>query len=458
MDILLRDIEGTPFSYDERLDKSLRDIARKVQIIRSKGSLSPEALEKISEYFRIRSIYHSNAIEGNKLSIGETRRVIEEGLTISGQSLKDQAEARNLSHAIDFLHSVVSENRPIREFEIREIHNIILKGIDDLNAGRYREVDVEISGSEFPPTPVEKIKQEMADFARWLSRVTVSPERVSMMGIIYAAIAHTWFVQIHPFIDGNGRVARLLMNIVLMRYGFPIAIIMKEERQRYYDALEDSQAGDLSPFLSLMVDSIEDSVQEYESAIRNEIKLEEWVDNFALNFDGPDAFVRAQNEYEIWKSAMLLFKNTFQQIITRIDEATGTARFYFKEFDILDFDKYYRIRTSKHAKRTWFFRVDIRKGEEAARYLFFFGAPTGSMKKCCEVTLHISREEPAGSYHYEKLSNITSPNVPNLYEVGYHTPKEKYIKLLKTGRTKSEKMEDIIMKFLHDIRNNHFRE
>src|SRR2546428_5821930 len=128
----LREIPGSPYLYEAAQDKVIYDIAERVHQLREGGRLSPEVLYTIRQYFRIKNIYHSNAIEGNALDVGETRQVVEAGLTLTGKPLKDQAEARNLSHALDFLEQLAAQNTaPLSEVDVRQIHALVLKGIDD---------------------------------------------------------------------------------------------------------------------------------------------------------------------------------------------------------------------------------------------------------------------------------------------------------------------------------------
>jgi len=153
-----KNIDGTLYSYESVQDETIRAIAERVRAMRQAGRLSPEVLHHIRSYFRIKNIYHSNAIEGNVLNVGETRQVVEMGLTLTGKPLKDQAEARNLAHAIDFLEQLATHpERPILESDIRQMHAVVLKGIDDDNAGRYRSVPVEISGSAYKPPGPESV-------------------------------------------------------------------------------------------------------------------------------------------------------------------------------------------------------------------------------------------------------------------------------------------------------------
>ena len=451
----MREIKNTPFVYEESQQTAIEEIAKRVRALREGGRLSPAVLGVLRKYFKIKNIYHSNAIEGNKLTIGETRQVVELGLTITGKPLKDQAEAKNLSEAIDFLEDLAKGRSPIKEVDIRQIHQLVLKGIDDTNAGRYRSVEVRISGSEFTPTPPEKIRIEMQEFSNWLKETSVPESIGSPYGLLNAAVAHTWLVQIHPFIDGNGRVARLLMNLMLMRYGYPIAIITREDRARYYDALEIAQSSDLSPFIALLIESVYESLEEYEFAVQQQREQEEWAQSLASRFDAK-ALSRVRNEYEVWRSAMDLLRSYFRQTASLLNEEITFGAINFKEFGFLEFEKYLSLRLGESAKKTWFFRIDFHRGDTTVRYLFFFGYPSSLLKRTCDVTLHVAREEPEGSFHYERLEHIMTPNVPDLVEIGYHAKEESFAARLVNGRVSHGRIEDMGRKFFDDVIRRHF--
>ena len=430
--------------------------------MRKAGKLTDEALRHVRRHFRIKSIYHSNAIEGNTLDIGETRQVVEQGLTLTGKPLKDQAEAKNLGEALDFLEDLIgdSSNKPLTETDVRTLHQLVLQGIDDDNAGKYRAVPVEISGSDYSPPAPESVPAEMEEFGAWLASVSVANDNYGLSeAILYAAAAHTWFVSIHPFIDGNGRVARLIMNLVLMRYAFPIAIVTKEDRMRYYDALEESQASDLSPFISLVVECIEEILEPYEEAAKEQKARQEWIAAIGAKYSQADK-ARIKNEYEVWKSAMELLRGYFRQTVELLNESIFGGRIYFRDFDMLDFEKYWSLSERKSAKRTWFFRADFRIGDKSARYLFFFGSASWKIQREHEVavTLHLSREEPSNSFYYERLDNITALNVPNIVEIGYLPEKEQFVSIGKTGSSNLDKIEKIGKDFFDQVLKRHFQQ
>ena len=170
MVITYNSIEGSPYSFAPQLTEGLADLAKRVEELRFEGVLSPEVLGKIEKHFRMKTIYHSNAIEGNQLSLGETHLVVAQGLTISGKPLRDQAEAINLSQALEFLEELVRDTtHPLNETVIRQIHQLILKGINDEAAGTYRNIDVKITGSDVKPTSPESIPAEMRVLCDWLA-------------------------------------------------------------------------------------------------------------------------------------------------------------------------------------------------------------------------------------------------------------------------------------------------
>lgn len=450
-------IEGTSYEIDDSLLKRVQEIAEKVSSLREKGSLSPEFLGRLRRFFRIKNIYHSNAIEGNELDVGETRLVVEQGLTLTGKSLKDQSEAKNLSAALGFLEELAkTDSTPFTEADLRQLHQLVLKDIGNPDdAGGYRTVPVEISGSDYKPPGPESVLSEMQEFCGWLAKASVPGGKwQNSDGILVAAAAHTWFVRIHPFIDGNGRVARLLLNLILMRYGYPIAIITREDRNRYYDSLEISQASDLTGVASLIAECVEESLEEYEAARHEQRGHEEWAESITSKFQKKE-LTRAENQYEVWWSAMDLLKSVFRQTLEELNK--GPASAWFRDFGHLELEKYIALQSREPAKKTWFFQMNFKSGDRSVRYLFFFGYPSPPMRKQCRegASLVVSREEPAGSFYYEPLWKLTAPNVPSLTEIGYDSSREEFISH-KGGIVTVSKIETICRDFFEDVVQKHF--
>lgn len=197
-----------------------------------------EALQKIEEAFAIEYTYESNRIEGNTLTLQETELVVNEGVTISGKSMREHLEAINHAEAIDYIKDFAKSDIEISERTIQEIHALVLHGIDRRNAGCYRTVPVMISGSRHLPPQPYLIAKQMEDFilnSRQMEALKVHP-------VLIAAYLHDELVRIHPFIDGNGRTSRLLMNLYLLRKGFTIVNLKGSDTDKltYYTALEAS--------------------------------------------------------------------------------------------------------------------------------------------------------------------------------------------------------------------------
>lgn len=227
--------------------------------------LPPEAVKNLNDVFRVEWTYNSNAIEGNTLSLVETKIVLEEGLTIGGKRLQEHLEVINHSEAIDFVEECVNNSQPLDERTLKNIHYLVLKNIDNSNAGKFREINVRISGSKHTPPHFLQIKNEIEDLFKWYNE-----NKDHLHPVKLAALFHFKFVYIHPFSDGNGRTARLLMNLILLQNGYPPAVVKAENEYRlnYYLTLETASIEqNIEPFIRLITECVEDSLRTYLSAI-----------------------------------------------------------------------------------------------------------------------------------------------------------------------------------------------
>ena len=248
------------------MDKSLLQLQTKKLRLDSYKPLQNELIKNLEEWFRIELTYTSNAIEGNTLTRQETAMVVEEGLTVQGKSLTEHQEAINHAEAFDFIQPLVSKKREeLTARDILDIHSIILNKIDDTNKGRYRNVAVRLKGSQtILPNPL-KVPQLMEEFIKWLK--SNNPDHPVKIAID----AHFKLVSVHPFVDGNGRTARLLMNLILMQAGYPPAIVRKEDRSQYITSLEKGQTkDDLSDYYNLMIEAVDRSLDIYLEAVEPE--------------------------------------------------------------------------------------------------------------------------------------------------------------------------------------------
>ena len=228
----------------------------------SKRPIPSHIVRNLRSVYKVDWTYNSNAIEGNTLTLLETKLVIEEGLTTGGKTLKEHFEAINHAEAIDYVEDMISKKDDISHFFIKNIHRLILKNIDDDNAGKYRnKTNVRISGSRHIPPDFTVVQQEMDHLLEWYRE-----NKDHLHPVELSALFHFKFVYIHPFTDGNGRTARLLMNFILMQFGYPPAIIKAkpEIRLRYYEALEKTSVeGKTDDFIEIVADCVTESLQDY---------------------------------------------------------------------------------------------------------------------------------------------------------------------------------------------------
>lgn len=244
----------------------LKRIDQKYKIIQSKRPLSKQLVAKLKEQFSLDMTYNSNAIEGNKLTLKETYLVINDGLTVKGKSLKDHLEAKNHHEAIHFLYELVEHNKKhtVSERLIRSLQQLIVKDIEDDEAGRYRQGTVLISGSSHKPPPPFDVPKLVNDLIIWIKK-----SEKKMHPVELAALAHHKLVHIHPFTDGNGRTARLFMNLILMQKGYPMVIILKNDRKKYYHALEKADKGRTEDIEKFIAQAVERSMNIYLRAIQS---------------------------------------------------------------------------------------------------------------------------------------------------------------------------------------------
>lgn len=220
--------------------------------------LPSQLVVRLKADFLIKSTYESNAIEGNTLTIYETKAILEDGITIAGKSMREHLEAINHKQAIILSEKIVKKDEGFSERIIKELHAIILHGIDQSNAGVYRSQNVIISGEKHTPPSYTEVSFLMKELIVWYS------EEKDLHPLEKAVMLHSKFVNIHPFIDGNGRTSRLLMNLVLLKAGYLPVIIESERRFKYYEVLDIAATeGNYTPFIQLVADYELQELQRY---------------------------------------------------------------------------------------------------------------------------------------------------------------------------------------------------
>ncbi|MDF2379104.1 MAG: Fic family protein [Candidatus Gracilibacteria bacterium] len=259
----------------DQLKPRLRDLLQdKLDQLNDLRPISPIMLQKLKEKFQVEMTYNSNGIEGNTLSLNETYWVFQEGITVKGKSLKEHLEVKDHKKALEKLYDLI-ENPSELDFTeklVKDMHQTVVNMSEEEDDYEYRKTDVFIAGSDHKPSAPDQIKKEMQQLLRW-SRDHADDYHF----IEFAALFHHRFAQIHPFLDGNGRTARLLMNLLLMREGYPLVIILKNDRQKYYRALRLADSGRQKALTQLIAQSALRSLNMYLDTITPAKQKDEFI-------------------------------------------------------------------------------------------------------------------------------------------------------------------------------------
>ncbi len=248
--------------YRDQLQPFFDRLQTKRSLLNNSRPMPEIAVRKIREALAIEWIYNSNSIEGNTLTLRETQMVLQDGITIKGKSLREHFEAKNHEKALNYLYKLSNVNYKINSSDILSIHALILNSIEDDYAGRLRNSGVRISGANFIPPNAQKVSGLLDELIEF---VVKNPLKLN--DIELATVFHHRFVWIHPFFDGNGRTVRLAMNLLLLKVGYTPAIILKNDRKKYYTALNNANNGNYEKLMLLMAQAVERTLNIYLNAL-----------------------------------------------------------------------------------------------------------------------------------------------------------------------------------------------
>ncbi len=397
----------------EAIRPILVEIDELKKLLDSRRPLDSDAVARLEEAFEVDFVFQSNAIEGNPLTRRETQLILERGLSVEATSLKHHLEVINLQGAYRFVRDLAKGAEELTEENIREIHRIVMKGISDDEAGRYRTTAVRITGAEHEPVEPVMIPEHMERYVSWLNA------KHEIHHLLVAAGAHWWVVNIHPFRDGNGRVARLLLNLILWRQGYPIVIVREEDRAAYYAALEAGDGGNLVPFCEFVATSALRTARTYDRALAEQKRAEDLLGG-VVQAVARTATERQLAYYEAWKGRMESVKAEFKSGVRFLQaKLSGKIDISFEDFGMIGFDKFVAILERKSVTETWFFRirlVDVAGREQS--YVFWFGRALGFVtnftRRPTLVSILISRRRGA------EWQQLYGPGVPRLREIFEH--------------------------------------
>ncbi|MCY3954100.1 MAG: Fic family protein [bacterium] len=355
------DLTGSPYSIEDTggwvIDKAAR-LQQRADLLRSQGRLTEQTLRAYFGDKRFEQIAESNAIEGSTLSVGETQAAILRGVTITGHDPAYSEAAINLSRALERMVELAHDDTASDIAQVKELHALILGG--GPTAGLFRSEQVLIAGSpHVPPRSWGEVISSMEGWEEWSGKNSSAP------ALLRAVVLHTWLTHIHPFSDGNGRTARAVMNLELIRSGLPSIIIRRKDRSRYYEALAESDlGGDLGLIAELILARAEDALRDLERTATDQ-----------QGYDRAQAELRKAQERQvaIWNDAVRLLFSLVDDALRRDLGDMGQVSTHWYEDELL-LDDYVALSRGDPAGNSWLFRLstDV-PGLASRRYLAWTG-------------------------------------------------------------------------------------
>ena len=356
----------TDVTCDAVTSEMIRDVhetARKVNELRP---LPQDLIESVHRDFVGERVYSSNAIEGNTYTLGETIEILKTGYIDLGRK-REATEVINLGKAIEFVQSrLIGDSDPYSEHHLLNLHKILLSGIDDSIAGRYRDRRVMILGAKHQPPSERDVERLMSSFFAQLQKQTeVEP-------IVLASWAHWSIARVHPFVDGNGRVSRLWQDLILFRRRLTCAIIPPDSKREYIESLAVADEGDFNLLMQLTCRRVAATFDRYLAAQQKVDSVSQWAQELV-----GEATVRASEkrrlEYLRWRREMEALRYEFERCAATITHMSPDTQIQFKTFEILDQATWENIRSGIGTGKTWFFQIIFRRDRRAWSYTFFFG-------------------------------------------------------------------------------------
>jgi Fic family protein len=364
-------LDGSPYllepSAEDHLLAEIRKLEERVSLLRSQKILTQATLERFYGQKRFEYVAESNALEGSTLTAGETELAVLKGVTVTGHDPGYVRDAVDLDNALQSLASLARKNVPVNIEQVKEIHTLILGTRP--GAGLFRTERVQIKGSKHtPPKSWSKVMSGMEQWEKW------SLENFELPALIRATVLHAWLVHVHPFIDGNGRAARALTTLELIRSGYPPIVIRKKERSRYLDALGASDnAGDLADLFDLFISRENDSLRSLELAAKEGQGYNPIVEQIK----------KAQEQkLRIWDTSVSLLAQIIEHSLNDI-VLRASGRCEVKTFgESLDLEGYLELCEGRSISKAWMFTVSIHiPGFKSFTWLAWLGFRSFEMKE-----------------------------------------------------------------------------
>src|SRR3984957_2566224 len=373
------------FGLRPAVKEKLRQLELSLEKLRQAGRISKQLLAGHAADQMLEIIFHSNKIEGNSLTKGETESLLSDSHRI--RLTPTEREAKNLEIAYKWMIDNAEQCYETPELFIRHLNSLILHGVKS-GGGEYRTSSIAISGTDFDPPPAASVAAFMGELSKEMRNGIRGRSAVEC-----AVSFHTKLVWIHPFVDGNGRTARLLLNAVLFSCGLPVIVVNYADRERYLDCLNDSNRGDISALIEFVLECFHEQLAEFETvsenssddlttkpsmtigagkelddpivAVLEEAGVTEAEDLLAVVMKTKvlERQKAMEAEYEAWKQSMLILPAELLMIVDEFNSSEGYRQAGYsmrvQKFDVLTLDKYTEMARGKRVARTWFVSVEI---------------------------------------------------------------------------------------------------
>jgi len=393
-------LQGTPYELGEgqraaAIAHDIEELQEEVEVLRSRGVLDQRTLGRLRSEWRVEQVYETTGIEGNQLDLHETRMVLARGITITGKPTRDADDARNMAEALDFLEALAGGTTPVTANDLRQIQSLVLGG--GPGAGEYRRGDVRISGADHQPPPAAAVPRAVNELLAWLASTDGPP-------LLAAAAAHAWLAHIHPFLDGNGRTARALMNLLLIRAGYPIVLVRRADRPRYYEALAASDEADLEPLVALLVKRSRDSLRQIERVRAAETGLTEAVLRAQMRERD-----RIQVQFQTWRQATLLLLRSIEEAARSAGEASGGAiALRVQDYDEVTEDDFTALLARDASGNGWLASIRGKVHEREARFLLWAGFRSRDLSTLAHLdeagaSIFVSGEDHSGTHPFRQI-------------------------------------------------------
>lgn len=361
---LIRPSEIIVGSVVQQLLNELDELCNRIDECRP---LSTDLVERIERELLGDRVYQSNSIEGNTHTIQETQAILQSGQIIDAGRRREGQEVLNLGEAIAFMQGLIT-NGDLTQEDFCEAHRRLLQSIDDSIAGSIRQVGqrVMIAGAKHQPPRGEKVAGLIAAMFTNLDAET------STHPVIVATWLHWSIARIHPFHDGNGRMARLWQDTWLLRNHYTPAVIPQSQRKLYYDSLRQADDGDFTELLQLVIQSATQTAQLYLSAIRESDALSDWASDLAREADELNDDAR-KLQYIHWRNSVTEIRQAFERCVVQFQRQTTKIDMEFHRYEIIDQATWELLRSEPAASQTWCFRIACRSATKSYQYVFFAG-------------------------------------------------------------------------------------